>query len=329
MQKKIVILTTGGTIAMEEDKQDNSVRPSDSNALQKYAAALKIYAQVEMEALFNFPSPHLTPSHMYQIQTRVMEHLSHSETDGVVITHGTDTLEETAYYLDITIDSDKPVILTGAMRSLNELGADGPLNLVNAVRVAASPEARGRGALVVFNDEIHAARWVTKTHTSNVATFQSPSYGPIGTLTKKGVVFTRHLSARPRFPSAPPVEPVHLVKAAAGIDDTLIRAALTAGTKGLVVEALGQGNLPPTMLPGLKQALAQGVPVVLVSRCYNGFVEDTYGYDGGGRQLKEWGVIFANGLNGQKARIQLMAALHDSRDPAVLQTYFQRTQSQI
>ncbi|MDR6224529.1 asparaginase [Desmospora profundinema] len=326
--KHIIILTTGGTIAMKEDGGDHSVRPADPHALRGQLNMLKAYAQVEMEAIFNYPSPHLTPSHIHQIREKAAECLSRPETDGVVITHGTDTLEETAHYLDITLDSAKPVVLTGAMRSHNELGSDGPLNLVNAVRVAAHSGSRGKGVLVVFNDEIHAARWVTKTHTSNVATFQSPSHGPIGLLSKKGVLFTHPLAPRPILPSAPPVEPVHLVKAAAGTDDTFIRAALAAGTKGLVVEALGQGNLPPAMLPGLRKALDQGVPVVLVSRCFNGFVEDTYGYEGGGRQLKELGVIFSNGLNGQKARIQLMAALHSSRDPAVLQTFFQQTEQE-
>jgi L-asparaginase len=321
--KRIIILTTGGTIAMKEEGSRFGVRPSGSEPLREQLERLQTVADVEMKALFNLPSPHLTPSHMHHIRKEAVQWLAQS--DGVVITHGTDTLEETAHYLDITVDSDKPIVLTGAMRSQDELGADGPLNLVNAVRVAAHSSSKGKGVLVVFNDEIHAARWVTKSHTSNVATFQSPTHGPIGTLTKKGVIFTRHLTSRSTLPPEPPVEPIHLVKAAAGMDDTFIQAALAAGTKGLVVEALGQGNLPPTMLPGLRKALDQGVPVVLVSRCFNGFVEDIYGYEGGGRQLREWGVIFSNGLNGQKARIQLMAALHHSRDPAVLQTIFQQS----
>ncbi|MFD1436633.1 asparaginase [Kroppenstedtia eburnea] len=321
--RRITIITTGGTIAMAEDERTGDVRPLGSEGLQRVLPLLSRYGvQVKMDHFCNLPSPHITPQWMHRIGQRVIHHLSRPDVDGVVVTHGTDTLEETAYYLDLTLPGDLPVILTGAMRSQNELGADGPLNLVNAVRVASHPKARGKGTLVVFNDEIHAARWVTKTHTSNVATFQSPSQGPVGTITKKDILFHQSLSRGRVFPHLPPVEGVYLVKAAAGTDDLLIQAALQAQARGLVVEALGQGNLPPAMLPGLRKVVGSGIPTVLVSRCHHGFVEDTYGYDGGGKQLKEWGIIFANGLNGQKARIQLMAALHVSRDPARLQTFF-------
>ncbi|OYD09978.1 asparaginase [Paludifilum halophilum] len=319
---KIAVLTTGGTIAMAEDEHTGSVRPAGAESLRPVLPTIARYAEVEMEHVANLPSPHMTPSVMYRISLRVAELLDREDVDGVVITHGTDTLEETAYYLDLVIASEKPVVITGAMRSQNELGADGPLNLVNAVRTAASPQARGKGTMVVFNDEIHAARWVIKTHTSNVATFRSPTHGPIGTLTKKEALFQQSFPRQHHFPHREPKDRIDLVKAAAGTDDLFIRASLEAGCGGLVIESLGQGNLPPSMLPGLKKALEQNIPIVLVSRCYNGFVEDTYGYEGGGKQLKDWGVIFSNGLNGQKARIQLMAALHISRDPVTLQQYF-------
>lgn len=323
--KRIAVVTTGGTIAMAEDDQTHSVKPKGETALLSIQPILSRYAAVEMDPFADLPSPHMTPEWMYQVAKRVRSHLSRSEIDGVVVTHGTDTLEETAYYLDLTIPGDKPVIVTGAMRSQNELGADGPLNLVNAVRTATHPGAQRKGTLVVFNDEIHAARWVTKTHTSNVATFRSPTGGLVGTITKKDVIFHRFFQRERHYPLLPPVEPITLIKAAAGTDDLFIRASLEQGAKGIVLEALGQGNLPPAMLPGLKQALKQEVPVVLVSRCYNGYVEDTYGYEGGGAQLLDWGLIFSNGLNGQKARIHLMAALHASRNPADLQTYFKQS----
>ncbi|SMO41971.1 asparaginase [Melghirimyces algeriensis] len=320
--KRITIITTGGTIAMAEDEQSNSVKPKGMESFQSFFPLLSRYAQIEMDDFINLPSPHITPEWMYQIGKRISYHLSRSEVDGVVVTHGTDTLEETAFYSDLTVPGNKPVVFTGAMRSQNELGADGPVNLVNAIRTAAHPEAQGKGTLVVFNDEIHAARWVTKTHTSNVATFRSPAQGPVGTLTKKDIVFHQSLTRNRLFPQLPPVDDIFLIKAAVGTDDLFIRAALDQGASGLVLESLGQGNLPPKMLPGLLDALKQNVPIVLVSRCYNGFVEDTYGYEGGGKQLKEWGVIFSNGLNGQKARIKLMTALHVSRDATELQTLF-------
>jgi L-asparaginase len=321
MTKRIIVLTTGGTIAMSEGENEG-VRPRDPSALQETLPLLNRHARVEMEHLFNKPSPHITPSDMYDIAIEVKKRLDNGY-DGVVITHGTDTLEETSYFLDLVIESKKPVVVTGAMRSQNELGADGPYNLVNSVRTAAHDGARGLGTLVVFNDEIHQAKTVTKTHTSNVATFQSPGLGPIGLITKKDIVFHRDLIRDRNLPLERPRAHVVLIKAAAGTDDSLIRWAVSSGAEGLVIEALGQGNLPPAMLPGIQNALDAGIPVVIVSRCYNGFVQDTYDYEGGGKQLKEMGVIFSNGINGQKARIKLMLALNVTNDPQQLQNWFE------
>ncbi|SDW58143.1 L-asparaginase [Marininema mesophilum] len=310
---------------MAADESSGSVLPKGSDTLKEVLPLMERYAQVTMEHLLDLPSPHMTPLDMHTISLRVTELLSSPEVDGIVITHGTDTLEETAYYLDLIVPSEKPIVLTGAMRSQDELGADGPPNLVHAVRTAAHNRSRNRGVLVVFNDEIHAASQVTKTHTSNLATFRSPSQGPIGTVTKRDILYHRSTDRYPLFPQKKPACRVELIKATAGSDDLLIRASLASGVDGFIIEAFGAGNLPPAMLPGLKEALARKIPVVLVSRCYNGFVEDTYGYEGGGSQLKKMGLIFSNGLNGQKARIHLLAALQKSRDPEELHLLFQRS----
>jgi L-asparaginase len=320
--KKIIVITTGGTIAMSENKESLGVEPKDPKALQTTLPLLSRYADVDMEHLFNMPSPHITPHEMYVIAKRIKEHLEQESVDGVVITHGTDTLEETAYFLDLVIQSQKPVVMTGAMRSLNELGADGPYNLVNAVRVAAHKQAQGFGTLVVFNDEIHTAKTVTKTHTSNIATFQSPSLGPIGFITKKEILFHRHLVRERNLPLHSPKVQVALLKTAAGMDDSMLEWMVKQKVDGIVIEALGQGNLPPAMLPGIRKAIQHHIPIVLVSRCFNGVVQDTYDYEGGGKKLKEMGLIFSNGINGQKARIKLMLALQVTRDPKELRTYF-------
>jgi L-asparaginase len=320
--RKIVIITTGGTIAMAENKETDGVKPQDPTSLQSVLPLLSSYAQVEMEHLLNKPSPHITPSDMFLIAKRVNEYLAQPDIEGVVVTHGTDTLEETAYFLDLVISSDKPVVVTGAMRSQNELGADGPLNMVNAVRVAAHDSSKGLGTLVVFNDEIHAAKNVTKTHTSNVATFQSPSLGPIGIISKKEIKFYRYTTREHQLPLVPPTANVALIKAVAGMDDSMILWAIQNKVDGIVIEALGQGNLPPAMFTGIKLAQKEQIPIVLVSRCYNGFVQDTYAYEGGGKQLKEMGLIFSNGLNGQKARIKLILALQLQLSSDELQRYF-------
>lgn len=311
---KVIVITTGGTIAMGEDLKTKTVKPVDQDTVDLLIPYLKNYADIEMDHYANLPSPHITPKIMYQLALKTIQHLQRDDVNGIVITHGTDTLEETAYYLDLLVDSDKPVVITGAMRSSNELGADGPLNLVNSVRVAIDENSRGKGVLVVFNDEIHSARYVTKTHTSNVATFQSPANGPIGTITKKDIRFSHAKLIRENYPVNQPIEEIGLIMAAAGVDDLLINTYLDKGYKSIVIEALGQGNLPPQMLPGIKRAVKMKIPVVIVSRCFNGFVDPVYGYEGGGKHLKELGIIFSNGLNGQKARIKLMVILHLYQD---------------
>ena len=322
---KVIVITTGGTIAMSEDLKSRTVKPIDQDTLDQMAPFLAEHGNVEMDHFINIPSPHMTPEIMHQLTLHTNKYLENEDVTGVVITHGTDTLEETAYLLDLYLTSEKPVVVTGAMRSSNELGADGPLNLVNAVRVAKDPLSRGKGVLVVFNDEIHAARYVTKTHTSNVATFQSPETGHIGTVTKKGIRFSHAPLVRDNYELVPLDGKIGLIKAAVGMDDILIQTYIDNHYQGIVIEGLGQGNLPPKMIPGIQEALNKKIPIVLVSRCFNGFVDDVYGYEGGGKQLKQLGVIFSNGLNGQKARIKLMVTYHLFKEQNEdLQQYFDR-----
>ncbi len=319
--KNALVINTGGTIAMSVDASEG-VKPQDDQAVNKILPFLERYANVTMINYVNLPSPHITPPIMNQLRLKVEEELQMNTYDGVVITHGTDTLEETAYFLDLTLPVHVPVVVTGAMRSSNELGADGPVNVISSVRVAVDPESRNKGVLVVFNDEIHAARHVTKTHTSNVATFQSPQYGPIGTISKKSVNYHHAPLDRETYPIQHADANVPLLKAVAGMDPNWLRFLQEQPIDGLVVEAFGLGNLPPAILPTLQQLLDKGTPIVLVSRCYNGQVQDVYDYAGGGKQLKEMGMIFSNGLNGQKARLKLIVALQQTRDFHELQGIF-------
>lgn len=324
MKKTILIIHTGGTIAMAEDHETGGVEPTEQNPLDASLSILEPYAHILVEHYDNIPSPHMTPHRMFDLAQMIEKFLEQTNIDGVVLTHGTDTLEETAYMLDLLIQSHKPVIVTGAMRSSNEIGADGPLNLLQSVRTAATEEAQGKGVLVVFNDEIHTAKNVTKTHTSNISTFQSPQYGPIGIITKQAINFHHKPLTRDHYKISRLTHRVMLLKAFAGMEDCWLRAILQQNLDGLVIEAFGQGNLPPSMLPSLKLAREQGIPIVLVSRCFNGIVESTYSYEGGGKQLKELGVIFSNGLNGQKARLKLMVALELSKEVIKLQEIFNK-----
>lgn len=307
--KRILTIHTGGTISMKEDKQTGSVAPGEKNPLDQWHEEAKQVADITVIPFFHLPSPHITPENMFELSAFINEKLAGGLYDGIVITHGTDTLEETAYFLDLLHRSPIPIILTGAMRSSNELGADGPYNFLAAIRTASSEQARGKGVLVVMNDEVHSAINVTKTHSSNVATFQSPQFGPIGLVTRRGILFHHSPSVREQFSISSLTKKVFLLKAYAGMERETIDLFESASPSGLVIEAFGQGNVPPAIVPAIESLIVRDIPVVLVSRCYSGIVQATYEYTGGGMQLKNKGVIFSNGLNGQKARLKLMIAL--------------------
>ncbi|QDP40484.1 asparaginase [Radiobacillus deserti] len=319
--KKILIIHTGGTISMMEDKISRTVSPTGEHPLGKMTNLFDEYAETSEEYLFHLPSPHITPTHMLELAKVVEARLN--EVDGVVITHGTDTLEETAYFLDLYLDSDKPIVVTGAMRSSNEIGSDGLYNLICSIRVASHDNANRKGVMVVMNDEIHTAHNVTKTSTSNIATFQSPQYGPIGIVTKHNVFFHQQLTERETCKVHQLTHKVVLLKAYAGMDGDIISAVHHAKMDGLVIEGLGQGNLPKDTVGALERVLADHIPVVLVSRCYQGIVQPTYTYDGGGSHLRDIGVIFSNGLTGPKARIKLMMTLEKTKDYKEIKALFE------
>lgn len=266
-------------------------------------------ADLEVIDFGRYPGPHMTPRLMMELSVKVRDTLARNDIDGVVVTHGTDTLEETAYLLDLTVTSEKPVVFVGAMRNSSEMGWDGPTNLLSAIRVAASDSARGLGVVVVMNDCILAASEATKTHTESFDSFQSPDYGPLGVVDKGEVLIRRQALGRAHLNASELIEPVWLIKMAAGLDSILLNASIEAGAKGLVIEALGRGNVPPGCVQGIERALGSGVPVVLVSRCLRGRVFESYGYAGGGKHLRNLGVIFGDFLSGQKARIKLSLAL--------------------
>jgi len=317
--KKILLLHTGGTISMEEDKTTGEVGQKTGHPLQNLAAGLGIAADIEEKIVYDLPSPQMTPKHMAAL-TRMIDE-SANLYDGFVITHGTDTMEETAYFLDITVTTDKPVVLTGAMRSSNELGSDALANLAAALSVSIDPAAKQQGVLVVMNGEIHAARDVSKTSSMSLEAFQS-TYGSIGVMVKNKPLFVRSVQKQQTYPIGDLASNVLLIKAYAGMDSMLLKALQQLNPDGIVIEALGQGNLPKAVMPALKNILNASIPVVVVSRCQESIVQPTYTYDGGGKQLQELGAIFTQSINGQKARLQLLVILETARDLAVIQTHF-------
>ncbi len=306
--KRVLLINTGGTIAMSEDQTTGKVSPSSENPINTQTPFFNQLADITVEDLFNLPSPHMTCEKMLQLSDYIQDQAINY--DGVVITHGTDTLEETAYFLELTLDLSIPVVLTGAMRSSNEVGSDGMSNLRGAILVASAIESRDQGVLVVMNEEIHSATYVTKTHTTNLATFQTPTFGPIGLISKNEVIYFQHILRQEFYPISSVDKPVALLKAYAGMDDQLLRAVGQSGYHGLVIEALGAGNMPPATVDAIVSLLEQGLPIVIVSRSFNGIIEDIYDYEGGGKRLRQLGVIFAQGLSGVKARLKLMAILN-------------------
>lgn len=320
---KVVIISTGGTIAMRYDPVRKGIFPAvTGQELVEAIPPLADICSIEIVEFSNIPSPHMTPQLMLKLAQKVEEILVTENVKGVVITHGTDTLEETAYFLSLILQSNKPVCLTAAMRSSAEISPDGPKNILDAVRAAAAPEASGKGVMVVMNQEIHSARDVTKTHTASTDTFKSPFWGPIGYVDEDRVLFQREVRKLDKIITDRIVEDVYLVKLAAGSDDFLIQALVDKGVKGIVVEGLGRGNIPPAVIPGIKRAIYKNIPVVLATRVPMGRVLDIYGYEGGAKPLKEMGVIFARELSGQKARIKLMLALTKTNDPQQIAKYF-------
>ncbi|WP_313093562.1 asparaginase, partial [Streptococcus parasuis] len=233
--KKILVLHTGGTISMQAD-QDGAVESSPINPMTQVTSPLENIEVVSVDFL-NLPSPHIQIDHMMMIYKKIREEASHF--DGFVITHGTDTLEETAYFLDTMSIPQKPIVMTGAMRSSNELGSDGIYNYRTALRVAADEKSADKGVLVVMNDEIHAAKYVTKTHTTNVSTFQTPTHGPLGLVTKREVLFFKAADKRVRFDLQAINGVVPIIKSYADMDTILLDALVEAPISGLVIEALG------------------------------------------------------------------------------------------
>lgn len=310
-KKTILIIFTGGTISMAKHKETSKAIISDNHSelLQNIASELKNIELLSHQFSLK-PSPSITPNDMLELAKLTKSYLNDPKIDGIVITHGTDTLEESAYFLDLYLETSKPVVFTGSMRNYSELGFDGLSNLVSSILVAAHPESKQMGVLVVMNDEINAAAEVTKTHTLSLDTFKSLEFGPIGIVEQDNVLYYRQ-THYPHLHIAPNTIQNHIeiIKVYSGASSVLLNLLIDHGLKGLVLEALGRGNVPPQMLDGIKRAISLNIPVLITSRCPKGRVLDSYGYEGGGHHLKQLGVIFTENLSSHKARIRLMLAL--------------------
>ena len=327
-QPTVVVLSTGGTIASTQNEEEGGFTSSlTGEQLMAAVPGLEQVARIEVQDVVNVGSTNMTPALWLEVSRRAEAALARQEVAGVLVTHGTDTMEETAYFLDLTVASPKPVILVGAMRAASEWDADGPRNLLDAAGVAVSPEAVGKGTLVVLNGEIHAAREVTKTHALAVETFGTPEFGALGMVDPDGVRFYRAPLRRQTIEMPPGVilPTVDIIPNYAGSDGRLIRGLLKEGpVDGLVIDAAGAGNIATRLFHAVREARERGVAVVIASRTHSGRVLPLYAGGGGGTTLHEMGCIFADNLSAQKARVLLIAALTRTRDPEGLRAYFGR-----
>jgi len=306
----IVLLFTGGTISMRHDPTSGGAVPSLSGRdILALAPAIERIADIEIVDFGAHPGPHMTMERMWALRNVIAEQLNRRQVDGVVVTHGTDSLEESAYLAARSLDATKPIVFTGAMRTSSDLSWDGPANLGAAVRVAASEPAAGMGVLVAMCDRIFSALDVTKAHTYAVDAFESPGLGPLGVIDDDHVVFRRALpELQPPLTPKALGGPVDIIYAWAGSDSRLLDAS-RRDAQGVVIAGMGRGNVPPAMIDGIDRWHEEGKPVVIASRVQRGRVGRTYSYPGGARRLHERGAILAGSRRPQQARIDLMLAL--------------------
>jgi L-asparaginase len=327
----IWVLATGGTIA-GRGSSSTSLTDYKSGALLaeelvKAVPEIRQYASVKVEQVFNVGSQDLTVDNWLVLANRINTVFAEdSKVAGIVVTHGTNTLEETAYFLNLTVRHDRPVVVVGAQRPATAISADGPLNLLNAIRTAATPEARGKGVLVVMNDEINGARDVTKTSTYRVETFRAPELGYLGYVDADKVTFyrasTRRHTAKSEFDvsriSELPV--VDIVYSYVQPNTALIQGLVASGVKGIVFAGTGAGALTSTQRAALKAIPGASRPaVVRSSRVGNGRVIDLTVTR---EENEALGVIPADNLNPQKARILLMLALTKTNNPEEIKRIF-------
>jgi L-asparaginase len=323
-KKNILIVFTGGTISMKTDKKVTGgaiPRYSGKELMRKIPEAKKL-ANILCYDFGKYPGPHMTPEIMIDLSNRLKKKISENNIDGIVITHGTDTLEETAYLVDLTIRTEIPIVFTGSMKNSSEPDWDGPKNLTDSIRVCLNKNSRGMGTLVCMHGEVNAASEVTKIYSSEFETFQSLDFGSLGFVQNGKVVYNRLPRHLENINTKKVNSNVDLLTVYAGMDEKFFKHSADSGAEGLVIEALGIGNVPPAAFKGVEYVINKNVPVVLVSRCPAGETDNIYAYPGAGKHLHKLGVIFTDYLNGQKARIKLMLALTKTTDRKILKKLF-------
>lgn len=320
---KVAVITTGGTIASRRHVTTGALVSVDTGAeLLSSLGELAPPQEVVLEEFCKVGSNLIDLDLSFRLARRIEEFLREDCILGCVVTHGTDTLEESAFLANLVVSSSKPVVFTGSQHAADQSNADGPRNLADAIRVAATPDADGLGVVVVFDGKILSAVDATKVHTSRAMGFDSSGLGPLGEIDLDSVLITRRLSSYPRVDVARIESRVDLLTLTMGADDRLFEAAVSLGARGIVLEAFGRGNGTREVVAAVSRATKKGIVTIVASRCLHGRVLPHYS-DGGGRDLEAAGAIFAGRLRGPKARILLCVALANAPEGGIAALFTQ------
>lgn len=307
---KVVLLTTGGTIASKTNKESGKLA---SGALtgEELAAMCNLPKDIEVivDSVFQKASIHITFDDLVVLKNKIEDYFKDEAVSGVVVTHGTDTMEETAYFLDLTINDYRPVVVTGSQRSPEDLGSDVYINLRHAIYSACSADLHNAGTVVVFNERIFAARYVKKEHASNIQGFNVFGFGYLGIIDNDRVqVFQKPLK-REYYEMKTRVPQVEIIKCYIGADGKFIKAAREAGVSGIVLEGVGRGQVAPKMMEEIEKSINEGIKLVITTSAEEGSVYTTYDYEGSAYDLYKKGVILGSDNDSKKARIKLAVAL--------------------
>lgn len=308
--KKILVLTTGGTIASKVNPETGLYTSGAMNADELVdRKKMKIDVDVELETFSQIPSNAMSFDLLLGLAARIRTAFEDSDVAGIVITHGTDTLEESSYFLSLCLGCDRPVVMTGSQRTPQEEGTDAYSNIQDAIIAAASPECRGLGVVVMFNEGLYSPRYVRKMHSFNPDAFTAFGFGMLGYVDGSRVHVAQRPVTREGYEPKGPLPKVEIVKASLGSDGTLIDVVTGAGAKGLVLEGFGRGHVPPGASDAVGRAVEKGVHVVITTTCEMGRVYPVYDFQGSVKDLETRGAIQGFDYAAKKARIKLAVLL--------------------
>lgn len=321
--KRIALISTGGTISMEVNQAGLATPTAGARELLNTISQMKDIQVIDKE-FKKIPSAHITIADLLKLKNLI--EVTQKDYDGIVITHGTDTMEETAYFLDMTLDMKVPVVLTGSQRNLSAISSDAQINILDAILVAADSRATEMGVLIAFGSEVVTAREATKVHRTKLETFKSLEFGPIATIDNRKVLWFRKPLIKDHYELGEISDKVvDIITCYLGADSRNFYNSINDNVNGIILQSLGAGHVPEPVLDGINEAIKYSIPVILTSRPYMGrFLVDTYGFKGAEKYLKDIGVIFGGDLSSQKARLKLMVLLSNGYNHQQLKEAFEK-----